>query len=598
MIETSCIGLGSGAVGATITATLQFFAASQCLLQDSWPEHANLENGTSFDFIVVGGGTAGAVVAARLSELRDYTVLLIEAGGDPPPESVIPGFRNSMKNSKVDWNFTTTNDNYSSQALQHGRQRQPRGKMLGGSGSINDMIYARGFPIDYDEWATTLGDEWSWNNVLEYFKKTEYLTDERIINDPLLTELHGFTGEIEVTGSLESTRTTDKLLEAFDEMGFNIVKDMTNPYVIGAGRFSHTIRSGKRESSVTALLNKASKRDNLYILKEAVVTKILVEKNKAYGVKVLMDDDVFYFYGSKDIVISAGTFNTAKLLLLSGIGPREHLEEMNIEVHADLPVGENLHDHVMVLTFLEADEGTCTVDEKENYFEMIKYLYDKSGFYVRSSDLAAYISYNSSMKNVPDFGLYPTCMGINEGFYDPCVKTLGFKPYICEKVAAVNQEKEIFIFPVVNLKPKSRGKVLLKSTDELVAPLIYSGVFSNQEDLVHYPEAMRTAWSIVNTTYFSEKNAQVIDLNVKECRGLSGDELLTCIARSMATSAWHAVGTASMGTVLDSKLRVKGIRGLRVADASVMPNVIRGNTNAPVVMIAEKAADFIKEGLV
>ncbi|XP_050671133.1 ecdysone oxidase-like isoform X2 [Leptidea sinapis] len=592
-----CSSLGSGGAGSTIAAALQFFAASQCLLQENWPTQADIQNGTSFDFIVVGGGSAGAALAARLSELQEYSVLLLEAGGDPPAESIIPGFRESMLLSPVDWNFTTTDDHYSSQSLQYGSQRQPRGKMLGGSGSINDMIYSRGNPVDYDEWAEIVGYEWRWSNVLEYFKKTEYFTDERILNDISLAQLHGFDGEIEVSGSYETTRTTEQLLEAFKELGFKLIKDMTNPHSIGAGRFSHTITKGKRDSSATGLLNKATNRDNLLVLKSAFATKILIEHQKAYGVEVLIDNEVNYFYGKKEIIISAGTFNTPKLLLLSGIGPKTHLENMNIKHIVDLPVGENLHDHIMVLTFLAADLGTCTLSEGAEYMEMIKYLYNQSGLYAMGSDLAAYMSYNNLTSNIPDFALYPTCMGKGSNFYHGCVNILGFKPYICEKISNENKEREIFTFAVVNLKPKSRGRVLLKSKDAEEAPNIFSGTFSNEDDLIHYPEAMRMAHAVANTSYFKTKNAYVIDLDIEECRGMFGDEALRCTARSMATSAWHAVGTAAMGTVLDSKLRVKGIRGLRVADASVMPKVIRGNTNAPVVMIAEMAANFIKDCL-
>ncbi|XP_050346212.1 ecdysone oxidase-like [Nymphalis io] len=591
MREVGCDG--GGASGATFAAALQFLAASTCLLQEPWPPQADVQNGTHFDFIVVGGGTAGATLAARLSALS-VNVLLLEAGGDPPQDSIIPGFKDIMKRSNYDWNFTSTNDNYSSQALQNGSQRQPRGKMLGGSGSINDMIYSRGFPADYDEWASIVGENWSWNNVLTYFKKTENLTDERITINRDLASFHGFDGEIEVTGSTDSTFTTDKFLEAFKELNFSIVKDMTNPSTIGAGRFSHTIKDGKRHSSLTALLNKASEKKNLFVLKNALVAKILVHNETAYGVKVLLEDDEFIFYADKEIIISAGTFNTAKLLLLSGIGPKEHLEEMGISVIKDLPVGENLHDHVMVLTYLAAQNGTCDLDKKNVHMETIKYLYDRSGSLVRTSDLGAYISYNKSL-NVPDFAIYPTCMTANSAFYNPCLEILGFNEGICEKIDSLNRDFEILSLAVVNLKPKSRGRVRLQSLDPLDPPLIYSGTFNNSSDLDYYPDAIQTAWSIANTSHFNSKNASVVVFDIEQCNDLFERKRLECLARATAMSAWHAVGTAAMGTVVDSELKVKGIVGLRVADASVMPTVVRGNTNSPVVMIAEKAADYIKE---
>ncbi|CAH2106839.1 unnamed protein product [Euphydryas editha] len=594
MVELSCAS--TGAAGATFTAALQFFAASQCLLQEPWPPQADVKNGTHFDIIVVGGGTAGATLAARLSDLP-VKILLVEAGGDPPQDSIIPGLKDSMKGSYYDWNFTTTDDYYSSQALQDGSQRQPRGKMLGGSGSINDMIYSRGFPADYDEWASIVGDDWNWSNVLTYFKKTEHLTDERITVDPELSYLHGFDGEIEVYGSNDSPFATDKYLEAFEELGLDIVKDMTNPFKIGAGRFSHTIKDGKRHSSLTAMLNKASEKNNLYVLKDAHVAKILVENDTAYGVKVLLNDDELQFFADKEVVVTAGTFNTPKILMLSGIGPKEHLDEMGINVVKDLPVGENLHDHIMVLTHLAADNGTCYTSKEDAHMETIKYLYDRSGSLVRSSDVGAYLSFNKETKNVPDFAIYPTCVRVNSDFYVPCRKILGFKRSICEKIDTLNKEYEIITLAVVNLKPKSRGTVLLQSLDPLDPPLIYSGTFNDMRDLDNYPDAIEFARSVAGTYYFSSKNAFVIDLDIDECDDIFDRERLECIAIATAMSAWHAVGTAAMGTVVDSELRVKGVTGLRVADASVMPKVVRGNTNSPVVMIAEKAADYIKHSL-
>lgn len=508
----------------------------------------------------------------------------------------IPGFKDSMKGSKYDWNFTSVDDHLSSQALSGGSQHQPRGKMLGGSGSINDMVYARGFPADYDEWATTLGDQWNWTNVLEYFKKTEHITDENILADPELMKSHGRGGEIEVTGKTQSTFDTDRYLEAFKEVGFKIVKDMTSPNGIGAGRFSHTIRDGRRDSSLTGLLNKSSKRNNMRVIKDTLATKILTINNTAYGIKVLIDSKEMTLFASKEVIVSAGTFNTPKLLLLSGIGPKKHLQNVGINVVQDLPVGENLHDHVMVLNWLAADNGTCYTDEASFYMNMIQYLYDRTGTLSRTDSMGAYLSLNdSSDPNVPDIAFYPSCVPINNEFGSGCKNILGLKDSICSKLDSLNKDHELISVAVVLLKPKSRGKVQLKSTDPLDAPLIFSGTFSDASDLEGFPRALDLVQALANTSYFMRKNARVVEFDIENCKDLEGAELVKCRSRAMAMSAWHAVGTAAMGSVVDARLKVKGVDSLRIVDASVMPKVIRGNTNAPVIMIAEKAADYIKE---
>lgn len=499
-----------------------------------------------------------------------------------------------MKSSPYDWNFTSINDGISSQSLKGGIQRQPRGKMLGGSGSLNNMVYARGFPADYDEWSTIAGSTWSWDNVLEYFKRTEYMSDAKIVNNPELMKYHSRRGEIEVTGNKEVIHETDVFMKAFGEIGFDIVDDMTYPEKVGVGRFSHTVRDGQRDSSLTALLNKA-KGSNISVFKNALVTKILIENSSAVGVKVVSEGHEYRYYATKEVIVSAGTFNTAKLLMLSGVGPEAHLQNLGINVISDLPVGDNLHDHVMYLNFIEARNGTCDYDLPMQHMNLIQYLYDRSGMLANSDSMGALLVLNGSKPNTPDFAFYPTCTPRKIGFYDGCVNMLGFTDENCKILDDINQHKELIAVAVVLLKPKSRGSVRLNSTDPLDDPIIYSGTFNDNEDLENYPQAINIVRSFLNTEYLKQKSATLVNFKVKECEGLSGDEEVKCKARSMATSAWHAVGTAAMGDVVDGKLRVLGVRALRVVDASVMPKVPRGNTNAPVVMIAEKAADFIKQ---
>ncbi|XP_026746859.1 glucose dehydrogenase [FAD, quinone]-like [Trichoplusia ni] len=591
----ACAGCGSsGPLGAMVATALQFFAASQCLLSEPYPKQADVANGSSFDFIIVGGGTGGSALAARLAERHQFQVLLVEAGGDPPVEGIIPGFRSVLKESPYDWNFTTIDDGFSSQGLAGHHEKQPRGKMLGGSGTINDMVYARGYPTDYNEWADIVGDSWNWTNVLPYFMKTEHMTDRKIADNEELMKLHGVDGEIEVSGAATYDKSTIKFLKAFEELGLEIVDDMTNPHKIGAGRFSHTIRDGRRDSTLTAMLNKVQ-TGNLHVLKDTFVTKILIENDTAVGIQAFLNDKEYYFYADKEVIVTAGTFNTAKLLMLSGIGPKDHLEEVGIDVVQDLPVGENLHDHVMVLYFLATESGTCSYNESTKLFEVIKYLHDATGALSYSDSMGAYLPQNADTPNLPYFAMYPTCVPVGQLTVDACTTAIGYTAENCAKIVAENAYSEIIPLPVVLLKPKSRGMVRLASTNPLDDPMIYSGTFDNEEDLEGFPEAVKFALSLVNTTYFKEMGTRIIDLTPEECKKLSELDMIKCHVVKFATSAWHSVGTAALGGVLDAQLRVRGLAALRVADASVMPRVVRGNTNAPVVMIAEKAARFIKD---
>lgn len=456
------------------------------------------------------------------------------------------------------------------------------------------MIYARGFPADYDEWATVAGPDWSWDSVLPYFKRTELMTDQQIVGNEELMKYHGREGEIEVSGLKSTSEEIKRFLEAFKEMGFNIVDDMTNPHKIGAGKFSHTVRDGRRDSSLTALLNKATGA-KIFVLKNALVTKIIFENDTAVGVKVLTHGDELNFYAEKEVVLSAGTFNSPKLLMLSGIGSKNHLDDTGIDVIKDFPeVGGNLHDHVMFLNYIAAENGTCYTSEASQYMDVIRYLYDRTGPLANADSMGALLALGCE-PNTPDFAFYPTCVPQGFQFYEGCISVIGLSSEICKQLEAVSRNNELISIAVVLLKPKSRGKVRLRSANPRDDPMIFSGTFDNPEDLDNFPEAVEIVHSLAKTAYFKEKSARVVDIKIGVCDALEGSEKVKCKARATATSAWHAVGTAAMGTVVDGELRVIGVQGLRVVDASVMPMVVRGNTNAPVVMIAEKAADFIKK---
>ncbi|CAH0398115.1 unnamed protein product [Chilo suppressalis] len=597
--------MGSTSVGGAVAAALHFFAVAQCMLHEPWPEQPKVFNESHFDFIVVGGGTAGSVLAARLAQLRDVTVLLLEAGPDPPTDSTIPAYKDLLKSGPYDWNFTSLTDGHSGTALKGGIQRQPRGRMLGGSASANDMIYTRGFPKDFQKWAEIAGPSWDWDTVLSYYKKTEHLTDEKILNDPVLMAYHSVHGEMVVSGTKHPAKEVEMFLKAFNEVGFDLVNDMTYPGKFGAGRFLHTIREGRRESTATAFINrnrsKSKNQGNLFVLRNALATQVLINANKtAYGVKVLRDGKHEHvYYSDFEVVLTAGAFNTPKLLILSGVGPKKQMTDLGIPLVQELPVGETLHDHAMVLTYIIANGSLCSQSKSEQHMEMIKYLHDQTGALSSSDSMGVYLTLDaSSNSTVPDFGIYPVCIPKNSGFKEACGSILNFRDSVCEKLGAVNKEHELLSFAVVNLDPKSRGKVRLVTKDPLENPIVHSGTFSDPADFEGYHEVLGIVYSLLNTTYLKKKGARVVDLELEECVDKVGDEeIRKCYAKAVGTSAWRSAGTAALGAVLEADLRVRGVGGLRVADASAMPTGVRGNINAPVVMIAERAFDFIKERL-
>ncbi|KAJ8717001.1 hypothetical protein PYW08_005400 [Mythimna loreyi] len=325
----------------TILSALQFTSFL-------WVQQAQVHDGSSFDFIVCGAGSAGSVIANRLTEIEDASVLLIEAGGDPPVESVVPACMDYMKNTSVDWNYRTEDDGYSQQTHKNHGVEMTRGKMLGGSSSINYMFYTRGNPNDYDGWANITGDQtWNWENTLPYFKKSERLVE------PILLEYdagryHGTDGYLGTTRYYNEEVL--KYFEAFKELGHEIVMDTNGGTPLGYTECMFTIADHLRQSTAQSFLSPIKNRRNLFVLKNTLVSKILFDDDKnAIGVEVILANNKTASYKArKEVIVSAGTINTPQLLMLSGVGPKEHLLSHNITVISDLPVGQALQDHVVL----------------------------------------------------------------------------------------------------------------------------------------------------------------------------------------------------------------------------------------------------------
>lgn len=490
----------------------------------------------------------------------------------------VPGCTLFLKRSRYDWNYTTENDDFTKRCHQKPYFEPSLGKMLGGTSSLNYMVYSRGHPTDYENWADITKDPtWKWENVLPYFMKSERIEDDNFKMSPDIAN-HGLNGLAGLTR--DHSKNLNAILESFRDLGNDIINDPGS--ALGYSRPFIYIATGGRQSSAFSFLSPAKDRKNLHLLKNTLVTKVNFDEYKnAAGVEAILENgNTINIKASKEVIISAGTFNSAKLLLLSGIGPKKDLEVKNIDVVSDLPVGRNLQDHtgVVILHAMEKSDpvplnpnimpgiptmGFTALDKSQNYPD-----YETMSFSAHANIILFFCSFGYRLS------------------YDICDNTY------------VSMMGRMGLFnEIVNLRPKSRGEVTLRSSNPMDPPVITTGYLSDDADLENLVKYIQDFTPVMNTTHFKSIGAEMIDPTAGSCNEFvkDSDEYWKCYATCMSTGMSNYVGTCAMGSVVDSRLRVMGVQRLRVADASIMPVITRGNTNAPVVMIGEKVSDFIKE---
>jgi choline dehydrogenase len=512
-----------------------------------------------FDYVIVGAGSAGCVVAGRLSEDPDVRVALLEAGDeDTQPEIHVPAAFPALFKSELDWDLLGEQE----PGLDNRRLYLPRGRMLGGCSSINAMIYIRGNRLDFDAWAAAGADGWGYDDVLPYFKRSED-------NERGEDAYHGVDGPLSVSESRSMQPLVDTMLKAARQAGHEANPDFNGARQEGVGRFQLTQRNGLRCSTADAFLRPAAERPNLTVLTRAFTQRILFEGDRAVGVEILRDGQVQTIRAEREVILSAGAYHSPVLLMLSGIGPEDQLSPLGIEIRCKLPVGENLQDHIMAqLNYLTDEPSLFNAATPEN----VALLAEGRGPLTSNIPEAAGFFRARSGVDAPDvqFHFAPS-MFFDEGLTAPSDHGYAFGPVV--------------------IKPTSRGRVMLRTPLPSSKPRVLCNFLTTEEDRESMLVGLRMALEIAGQAALKTVERAPFSVPASD-----SDADLMAFARRAGQPVYHPTSTCAIGAVVDSDLRVYGVQGLRVADASVMPEITRGNTNAPTIMIGEKAADLIRTG--
>ena len=527
-----------------------------------------------FDYVIVGGGSAGCTLANRLSEDPSKTVCLLEAGPkDWHPWIHVPlGLMKGMVDPSINWKFASAPQTH----MQERKIYMPRGKTLGGSSSINGMMYVRGHPSDYDDWAAAGNTGWSYSDVLPYFKKSE--NNEQYGGD----EWHGSGGELNVTYIKKPSPLHETFFTAAEQLQYRRNSDFNGAKQDGFGLSQVTQKDGRRMSAAQAFLKPARHRSNLRVVTNAMAGRINVAQGRARSIDVTVKGQRKVFAARAELILSAGALISPKLLMLSGIGDTEMLGRHNVECIHHLPgVGRNLQDHCAI-------QVLCSTKNRQAYgltveavpglvASVFEYAFKRTGLLASNMvESTAFIRTKSTLER-PDiqFILLP-----------------GYRPHPAKMIGY----RRGWVLSVILLRPASRGSVTLANTDPQAPPLIDPGFFSQQQDLENLTDGLIEARRILSAPAFDSLHAT----EEFPGSGVQSRDALKDYIRRFGGTIFHPVGTCKMGNddsaVVDSQLKVHGLEGLRVVDASIMPSIVGGNTNAPTIMIAEKAAELIKEG--
>ncbi|CAO1440698.1 unnamed protein product [Diamesa serratosioi] len=594
--------LATASTQSTLTFLLKYFEKSARFLQNEVFEKAlATEVKPEYDFIVVGAGSAGCVVANRLSENPDWKVLLIEAGGNENVMQDIPLVAQFLQSTEITSKVQIKASRYYCLGMNNNSCVWPHGKVMGGSSVLNYMIWTRGNKYDYNNWARN-NSGWNYANITKYFQKIEnsHVPDAD-------AGLAGTTGPVDINYSPYRTEAGKAFVEASKEGGAKYV-DYNGRSQNGVSYIQSNLRDGSRMSANRAYIKPLINRKNLDIKKESKVTKLLINSTtkRVIGVEYYSNRMFFKVSASKEVILSAGAINTPKILMLSGIGPKEHLISKGITPIVDLKVGNNLQDHVTAGGITFTTSTTTIKSDDLTLRSLFDYQFDSTGPL-------------TSPGGTEGIAYYDTNVTLNRGW--PDVEILQFGGALSSEPALQSnfnlnttsfnsiygnlltpKQNAFMIYPIL-LRPKSRGNITLMSKNPFDDPVIVPKYFNVISDINTIVRAIKKVTDLVNTTAFKAINATLVKVKIPGCENLTfgSSEYWQCYVRYYTFSVWHYCGTAKMGpltdptAVVDARLRVHKIKGLRVIDASIIPTIPTAHLNAPCMMIGEKGSDMIKE---